>query len=100
MIINLRTKPCPFCGGKFHAHLCDDEGNPKEEEYLEDPWSGLSYMVIHDSTTGANEDCPMFRLYGCYYDSIESAEEWLNKRCKLTPLDPLDDRPMGGFKDI
>lgn len=79
-MILLKTKPCPFCGGKFYAGICDDEGNERDEEYLDDPWSGISYALIHDEETGANEDCPLYRPQYVLYDSMESMIENLNKR--------------------
>lgn len=75
--------PCPFCGQKPTIIFTDDEGNWKDqqsEEYLDDPWSGLSFSICHD-----NEDCPIspcemdcgFPIYGAYYDSPEEAvNDW------------------------
>lgn len=96
----LNTKPCPFCGGSFAAYICDDEGNRKNEDYLDDPWSGVSFEIVHTTELGAHADCPMRDMYGVSYDTLEEAEEWLNKRSLKDTSDSLDDRPMGGFKDI
>jgi hypothetical protein len=34
---------CPFCGGKVRILVCDDEGNVHDDDYENDPWSGLSF---------------------------------------------------------
>lgn len=51
--------PCPFCGGAAKIIICDDEGNIRDEEYKEHPYSGLAYMITHDIES--NEDCPIAR---------------------------------------
>lgn len=50
-------KKCPFCGGEVKLQLTDDEGNFKDESYLEEPYSGIGYVIIHDSSMGI--DCPV-----------------------------------------
>lgn len=54
-------KPCPFCGGQAQLAISDDEGNPRDEEYEKDPWSGLSFKIQH--THEENEGCPIAK-YG------------------------------------
>lgn len=50
-------KPCPFCGGIPDIGTFDDEGNSHIElEYEKEPWSGLTYGIIHDY---------MWLGYGC-----------------------------------
>lgn len=39
---------CPFCGGVVRIAVCDDEGNLHPEEYENDPWSGIGYMLMHE----------------------------------------------------
>lgn len=34
-----KLRPCPFCGGEAKLQLTDDEGNFKDESYLENPYS-------------------------------------------------------------
>lgn len=50
-------KPCPFCGGKASVTISDDEGNDRDEEYENDPWSGLSFKLNH--TYDQNKECPI-----------------------------------------
>lgn len=80
-------KPCPFCGGKVELSISDHEGNDKNEEYENDPWSGLSFKFQHPYEE--NEDCPIANngpgedSVGVYlYDSREEAIESWNKRVK------------------
>lgn len=39
-----KLRPCPFCGGEAKLQLTDDEGNFKDESYLENPYSGVGYV--------------------------------------------------------
>ena len=39
-----KLKPCPFCGKEARLQLTDDEGNFKDESYLENPYSGVGYV--------------------------------------------------------
>lgn len=78
-------KPCPFCGGKAEISVSDDEGNHRNEEYENDPWSGLSFKIQHDHES--NKGCPIANFeedggtVGVYlYDSREEAIEAWNKR--------------------
>lgn len=63
--------------------ICDDEGNIRDKEYEQDPWSGLSYMLYHDEAD--NPDCPIAHERGSslgrwMYDTREEAIESWNKR--------------------
>lgn len=78
-------KPCPFCGGVAKIQISDDEGNLRDEEYKSDPWSGLSYSIVHDNKE--NKDCPIANHYqdggvvGTFlYDSEEELTTSWNKR--------------------
>lgn len=44
---------CPFCGKRVEIAICDDEGNPRNLDYLQDPLSGLSFSISHRE----NKDC-------------------------------------------
>lgn len=78
-------KPCPFCGGKAVIQIRDDEGNMREDEYENDPRSGLSYSIGHYHED--NEDCPIasYQIDGgqmgvyLYNSKEEAIEEW-NRR--------------------
>ena len=40
-----KLRSCPFCGGEAKLQLTDDEGNFKDESYLENPYSGVGYVI-------------------------------------------------------
>lgn len=48
---DIKLKNCPFCGKQaVYIGACDDEGNYHGQigcEYESDPWSGLSYALMH-----------------------------------------------------
>lgn len=48
---------CPFCGREVRIVVCDDEGNIHPDEYEDDPWSGLGYMLVHEEADGVQ--CPI-----------------------------------------
>jgi len=50
-------KPCPFCGGQAFLAISDDKGNPRSALYEYDPWSGLSFKIMHHHEN--NKDCPI-----------------------------------------
>jgi len=76
-------KPCPFCGGKVDFIITDREGNERDEEYEQDPWSGLGYVLSHEYND--HNDCPIATHEGeilgtrIYDDREEAAAAW-NKR--------------------
>lgn len=85
--LDVHLDKCPFCGGSAYIGVYDDEGNPHDEDYIDDPWSGLTFGVRHDHED--NEDCPI-ALYGCdsahmgvyRWDTPEEAAEAWNTRKK------------------
>lgn len=78
-------KKCPFCGGEAKLQLTDCEGNFKDESYLEEPYSGIGYVIIHDSSLGI--DCPVTTDRGdsigmyIYHYKGAAIDAW-NKRWK------------------
>lgn len=74
---------CPFCKGTVRIAVCDDEGNLHDDEYENNPWSGLRYQLVHDTTcVPMHKSCPIATFEGesigtRIYDSRqEAAEAW------------------------
>jgi hypothetical protein len=70
-------RKCPFCGRLPRLQLCDREGNHKPDEYANDPWSGLGYLIVHEYEKAVQ--CPIAthegETIGCQrYDSPEEAK--------------------------
>ena len=42
-------RKCPFCGCNVGIAICDDEGNDKSLDYLNDPYSGIAFKFNHDN---------------------------------------------------
>lgn len=83
--IDKKLKPCPFCGSTTKIQIVNNEGNFHNEDYKNDPWSGLEYVIIHN--TEENEDCPIAKyegeIMGSYmYDTEEEAIQAWNRRYK------------------
>lgn len=65
--------------------VCDDEGNHHTEDYENDSWSGLGYMLYHSEDE--NPTCPIahnsYSQCGRYiYDSRKEAIEAWNRRAE------------------
>jgi hypothetical protein len=87
-----RLDGCPWCGVKPRILVMDEEGNPKGHfdddraiEYLEDPWSGLSFGLDHSYMDDGVENCPLAScpgepLWSMKYDSLESLVRSWNTR--------------------
>ena len=80
---------CPFCGGEFHLGLCDEEGNLRNNDYLDNPYSGISYCIIHSLKDVPNGiHCPIATSYDdsaiseYLYRTKEEALEALKLRSK------------------
>lgn len=79
-----KLKPCPFCGGEARIQVTDDEGNLKSESYLQEPYSGVGYVIIHD-ISNSTDCCPIAtyldEVQGTYiYDSKQAAINAWNRR--------------------
>ena len=88
-----KLKPCPFCGGKVHIVVTDDEGNRRGElgsksakEYLKDTWSGLAFCLMHVEADCKTGFCPLANddqiIGDQLYDTKEGAIEAWNTRIK------------------
>jgi len=76
-------KPCPFCGREISIDVRDEEGNLRNEKYLNDPWSGVSFSISHPLL--GNLNCPIANhdgeQVGCLlFDSKEKLAECWNHR--------------------
>lgn len=86
MITDERLKPCPFCGKVPQIYVCDEEGNIRNDDYENDPWSGLSYAICHiDEVEQNGVDCPVATHDGeilgtRLYESIDELVECWNGR--------------------
>lgn len=78
-----KLNPCPFCGEDVSLGISDDEGNMRNEEYESDPWSGITYTLIHEYQDGVG--CPIAThpdeiLGSRLYESREEATQAWNAR--------------------
>ena len=80
-----KLKPCPFCGGEARLVVCDSEGNAHDESYEADPYSGLSYAIVHDSD-GCCGECPVSTsdLLPWLYETRDEATAAWNRRSERT----------------
>ena len=44
-----QLRKCPFCGCDIGITICDEEGNDKPLDYLDDPYSGIAFKIKHDN---------------------------------------------------
>lgn len=71
-------KRCPFCSEEVIIGICDDEGNLRNSAYENDPYSGLTFVILHEWTD--KNECPI----ATHEDEIlgtrlyESREELIN----------------------
>lgn len=79
----MELKSCPFCGGQASLWVSDREGNIRDEDYENDPWSGLGFQIRHEQIN--NQGCPIasheHESVGILiYDSREEASDTWNNR--------------------
>lgn len=75
---------CPFCGGDVRLQLTDSEGNWHNEDYLQEPYSGIGYVLVHTESGNASK-CPIAThddesLGKIIFDSKEEAIKSWNYR--------------------
>ena len=80
--------PCPFCGVVPKICICDDEGNIRDENYLNDSFSGLSFGIEHTLAQEGAEYCPIATYKGegigaILYDSVDELVRYWNRRAKI-----------------
>lgn len=82
----IKLKPCPFCGGTVRIQLTDGEGNWKDRSYTDCPYSGIGYVLVHN-TDNAEDECPIatyaedkISLGTWIYSSEKRAARAWNKR--------------------
>lgn len=78
----IKVKPCGICGEMPVFLLTDEEGNLRNESYLENPYSGILYCISHPTAEG--NDCPLGtgereRLSMWGYDTLEEAKAAWNR---------------------
>ena len=84
---------CPWCGIKPRIVIKDEEGNPHGHidndmavEYLEDPWSGLSFSLDHSYEKPGTDHCPIVNHPGeelgamHYYDLNALVKDWNTRK--------------------
>lgn len=86
-------EPCPFCKNLPRIGVHDEEGNFKgfaeddrARNYLDDPWSGLSFQLWHPSKCPVCTDDPHrsmgFGGYNLQYPTAEDAAKHWNERAE------------------
>lgn len=89
-MLDLKLKPCPFCGGFPKIIVCDDEGNIHSENYINNPYSGIGFMLEHNIED--NPNCPIANHSGepcgcTIYDTLdESVNTWNNRYKNTEPV--------------
>lgn len=74
--------PCPLCGENVFIKIFDEEGNIRDEDYLDDPWSGLTFGISHPyKDISSDDDCVLMHweeehIGNLYYDLNGLVEKW------------------------
>jgi len=72
-------KRCPWCKQKPRLQLTDHEGNWHDESYLNEPYSGIGYVLVHESE---ELSCPIATSKGehlgqiIFYDKQDAVDTW------------------------
>lgn len=68
-----QMRKCPFCGCEVGITICDDEGNDKPLDYLDDPYSGIAFKFNHDNggcvLCDFNEISPIYHVEDDDFDA-------------------------------
>jgi hypothetical protein len=78
-----KLKPCPWCGRNISMIVTNDEGNHKPDDYADDPWAGLGFVLSHECNDKLY--CPIATHEGedlgaIIYDTAEEAAAIWNTR--------------------
>lgn len=84
---------CPWCKVKPRIVVMDEEGNPKGHfdddcvaEYMDDPWSGLSFSLDHNYKQKGTAHCPIVCHPGehvgsmHYYSLAALVKDWNTRK--------------------
>lgn len=85
---------CPFCNGSVWAVVCDEEGNIHDDSYADDPWSGLSYAIVHrEEDVPDSEFCPICSdelIGGKIYDNTDELSAAWSRNDTNVIVMPID----------
>ena len=73
----IQLRKCPFCGCEISITICDDEGNEKPLDYLDDPYSGIAFKFNHDN--GGCILCDFNEISPIYSDENDDFDKALSQ---------------------
>ena len=68
----IKLKTCPFCGGTVRLQITDGKGNWRDKNYIENPYSGIGYVLVHN-TNNSEYECPI----ATYAEDETSLGKWI-----------------------
>lgn len=78
---DVRLETCPWCEHRPRLQLTDEEGNFRGKSYLENPYSGIGYVIVHTESL----TCPIAtygaefvggRIYDTEEEAIKTWNSW------------------------